>query len=454
MKKIKLWLISIILALILPSTLAASTGYAQQGLFGDLIQKLTVTLQEFLTYTLTIPHPYSVGGSSLQEVVPLWSVLAVFTLLFSIIFAASGTISIFKEKNKGPRTAFCIALALIVMFGTPITELFVVTFAGYFTTLTSLLLVVGFLIALWFILFLLPKRGIGAGSKFGAEGSMDRAEGIQRSTEAARIRRDAKIERKDLKRSNKGFKKLWNYLDEDKKVIGDLKQHLMQIKNNLPYVDRLRNEPAALQDAKTKITNELSLVIRMVDSERKIDNKISGIENQIKSIERRDWRTETKEGIDVIGEEKLISKYEKEHKVNLDEANKNNLRNYFMRQRQLELKLIAYTQEIQNLSSQFNAMTTEIHQLIDSAVMNVRNNAFGPADGDITRVIGLLDQQDGMIQRLETMDNEVRNMDRREFQLDKAIMTIERGEQKKVKGELSKEARTAATLKGVMEKKL
>ncbi len=72
-------MITLLVLLLAPTVAAAPAG---QGLFGDLLDKVTVTLEKLLTYNIRIPHPYPVARY--ESAVPLWGIITVFILLFSI----------------------------------------------------------------------------------------------------------------------------------------------------------------------------------------------------------------------------------------------------------------------------------------------------------------------------------------------------------------------------------
>jgi hypothetical protein len=403
MKKNKFWLLTIITSIVLPSVLAATTRTAQQGLFGDLIYRMTNTLQEFLTYTLTIPHPYSVAGTSMQEVVPLWSVFAVFTLLFAIIFAASAKIKIFDEEHKGPRKAFCIALALIVMFGTPITELFVVVFAGYFTSLLSLLIVVGFILGLWLILFLIPGRAMGAGSKFSGESKQMRAEGHRMDADAMRVRHDANIEKSDLRRSKKGFNKIRRFLNKERKASGNLKQHLTKVREELNLLERIRESPTQVAEAKQRIRNELSDVIPIIDKELRMDEKIRNIERKVQQITRRDWGILQKERGQLKDEERLMADLKAKHPdKKFDEAG---LITAYRKVLQDWEEITQIERELSGIIPQLETIGVQLKQHVEAATIDVRNNNFPQAIFAINDALNLIVRQEELITEISRLDN-------------------------------------------------
>lgn len=434
MKKNKFWLLSIITTIIMPSVLAATTRTSQQGLFGDLIQRMRDTLQEFLTYTLTIPHPYSVAGTSMQEVVPLWSVFAVFTLLFAIIYAASAKIKIFDEEHKGPRKAFCIALALIVMFGTPVTELFVIVFAGYFTSLLSLLIVVGFILGLWLILFLIPGRAIASGARWKDQNTIMSGEKKAESIEAMKASHDAGLMKKDLRREKRGFKKLGRLLDKETKAIGDLKKHLIHVREEINIVERLRDTPSRLAEAKQKILNELSDLIPIVDKERRIDNKIISVTSRVERLELRDVRLVRREGAELVIEDKWVNKVKgslkKEHGENLKE------KQLVQHLNSILLTVKGYTEKIRQIEVEFNRFNEVVNHSVEEASQAVRANNFPQAIIHINEAIVALDKQERLIVEIESVEKSLIAIERQEYGIEQFIQRDEGREAKEAEIEV------------------
>jgi hypothetical protein len=396
------------------------------------------TLQEFLTYTLTIPHPYSVAGTSMQEVVPLWSVFAVFTLLFAIIFAASAKIKIFDEEHKGARKAFCIALALIIMFGTPITELFVVVFAGYFTSLMSLLIVAGFILGLWLILFLLPRRAFAHGAKMGDEDKIIGGEKKAESIEAMKASHDAGLMKQDLRREKRGFKKLWKLLDKETKAIGDLKNHLIHVREEINIVERLRDAPSRLAEAKQKILNELSDLIPIVDKERRIDNKIMRVTGRIERLELRDVSLVRREGNDLVIEDKWVNKVKNQVKNKLDKEHGENLKEEGLVQHlnNIVLTVKGYTDKIRQIENKFNEFNEVIKHSVEEASQAVRVNNYIPqAISHINEAIVALDNQEQLIVEIESVEKSLIAIESQEFNIERFIQRDEGREAKEAKTE-------------------
>ena len=420
MKRNKFWFLSILTSLILPSALAAPGDFTQ-GLFGDIIQRATIALQEFLTYTLVIPHPYPIGNY--QTEVPLWGLLAMFTLVFAVIYAASAKIKIFDENHKGARKAFCVAVAVITLFGTPITEMLIITFAGYFTTLTSLLMLVGFIIGLWFIIFALPGRAGGVIGKYSGESRKLSAEGKQLSAEADQMKHDAKIQKKDLKRSKRGFKKVWKFLDKEKKAAGDLKAHLEKIRVELNMAERLKNNPAQLAEAKQRILNELATLTPILDTERSLEQKKTNILAKMKLLQSRDFRLTRGEA----GEFKSIATLVGEANRRISRISptatikQQDLEAHFRKVIADEGYIIQSTERINEIDTAISGLRGQISQIVQRASSEIRANNFDAAVPEINRALGLLNQQEGLITEAEQIEARVMGMTRQAFVIDHFI---------------------------------
>jgi hypothetical protein len=414
MKKKKFLFLSILTLLVLPSVLAAPWN---EGLLGDLVQRATYTLQEFLTYTIVIPHPYPIG--SYQEEVPLWGVLAVFTLLFSVIYAASANIKIFNDEHKGPRKAFCIAVAVITMFGTPVTELLVITFAGYFTTLASLLILVGFIIGLWFILFALPGRGAGLIGRFSGESRKIGAEGKKIGAEAARVKHEADIEERDLKRSKRGFKKIWKFLNKEKKASGDLKAHLEKIRVELNLAERLKDNPAQLAEAKNRILHELATLTPILDTERRMEQRKTNILARIRQLEYRDFRLTRNEGREFKTAAQLVAEVRRRHPA--ARIRQQDLGAYFNRLITDERFIVQSTARINQIDAAINGLRGQIGQIVETASGEIRGNNFSAAISEINRAFELLNQQEGLINEAEQIEARVMNIVRQAFRIENFV---------------------------------
>ena len=421
--------------LVLPSVVAAPM--AQQGLFGGLIEKLTVSLQKFLTYDIRIPHPYPTG--SYDEVVPLWSIFAVFTLLFSIIFAASAKIKIFDEEHKGARKAFSVSLALIVMFGAPITELLVITFASYVRDLGLILLIIGLIIGIY-LLVLLFSKGLAHGARRLDENVVIRGEKKLEAAEGKKMSQEAGLIKKDLKRERKGFKKLWGLLDKERKAIGDLKEHLIKIREEINLIERLRDAPSKAADAKNRILKELSDLIPIIDKERKIDERTKRITERIQRLEYRDFKLTKKEGRDLKTEAQLVAEVKRKWPQHKDKLNIETLRKYFMRVVQDERFIFQATNRIRQIEIEFNNLNNQIKGVIEKSSIEIRSNNFPQAIHSINEAIELLEKQDGLVVEIERIEQRIMQVARQEFMIENFI-------QKEEKEEVSAAQKEAAQLR-------
>lgn len=429
LSNIKIWLLSLIAMIIAaPNVLAA-----QGSLLGNLIPQLTTTLQEFLSYGVVIPHLYPIGDVYTGTLVPIWALFAVFTLVFSIVYAASAKISIFAD-NSGARKAFSVAFSLLVMFGSPLTEMFVVIIGVQFTSLMSILLAVLFFIGLWFVIFLLPKKLIGSGSKFSAGAGTDfaaaaktRANNTKEKVEASKIKNDADIELKDSKRERDAAKKIHHYLDKEKKGKDKLIKRLKDIQEQLDNTRRIGNNPTAKAEAKNKMLAELATASNLEHGQRALNARIDAILGNMESLERRSFRYEENA---LQNEQAFLQQVQQDLKnarpLSEEERDGEQVERYNDKQlEKLSLKILErekevykYTRLIEQLDHEIGNLGNQFEQAINEASQLIHNDDFPQASGLLARAIEALQREEQLLANAIAYDDKLVKLINNKVKLD------------------------------------
>ncbi|MFA6072563.1 MAG: hypothetical protein WC758_00420 [Candidatus Woesearchaeota archaeon] len=147
MKHKKIFVLTFLILLFLPLFVSAqSTGYGgtTDGLLGGTEKEIFKTVGNILSYKITIPvaNLYTADPNLQDWTMPVWLLFAGFTVIFCVLWLASGVLPLFKaDENKRSRTFFTIAITLITMFTTPV-MMWILKLVTLFTTLSYIALLI------------------------------------------------------------------------------------------------------------------------------------------------------------------------------------------------------------------------------------------------------------------------------------------------------------------------
>jgi hypothetical protein len=242
MNKKFLLFVFLIVLLALPVVNAREGRDLTVGLLGDVGATLTEFF-EFLTYEVRIPHPADYGYE--DERVTIVQFFAVFILLYAAFWAGLSRTKLFSDtKLRGARIGFTIALTLLVIFVSPITE----WISQWIGTLTAVGLILAVIVGI-FLMVNLTKRGI-RGSRVGGE-PVDTKD-IDRTTN------NLEDNAQDSERSDEV---LQQHINDNIEGLGGLEQELREVgeiinnlvaefnsQRNLENLNRMRQILASLKE--------------------------------------------------------------------------------------------------------------------------------------------------------------------------------------------------------------
>ncbi len=165
--------------LLLPIFVSAQ---ASTGILGGTEAEILKTVIDIINFQIPIVGATMYGYTLANSTVPLWLLAAMFGIVYSIIWLASGFVKLFTDNaNRTPRIIFTIAVTLIIIFATPVI-LKILVLVRLFTALSVLaIMVLGV-----FIIWVLFKSGWASGASTNAESSKSLADAKRMAAEAAR----------------------------------------------------------------------------------------------------------------------------------------------------------------------------------------------------------------------------------------------------------------------------
>ncbi len=255
--------------LVLPFVNAAELTRGALRNVGDTLSEVF----KFLTVNVRIPHGGVYGGT---EDVSLFALFFVFIILYILFYLATGYVKIFKEAgSKGPRTWFCIAVTLLIIFGTPITETIYGWIGGTFGTVFAII----FIVMMFVGLIKFTKRTGADFGEIGAETAKMKADNIKNTANAEKVidsMDDIRINVRNTRRARRNIRKLRNKLIKNQEDIG---KRLETIREMLPNINTLINQGQTDEAKKmaNKALNELTNLIQDVVNNQKIKENIINI---------------------------------------------------------------------------------------------------------------------------------------------------------------------------------
>ena len=258
-KNIKILLLMILMIIGFTPIIVTAAG---PGLLGGLEGDIWTTITNIMD--LKVPAPgYVLVGDAVQGGLPLWTVLLVFMIIFSVLWLASGQVPLFKaQENKGPRKAFVIGLALLVIFTTPVIGMFL-KIVGGFTSLTLLALIILGGYTLWVIL----RGGIAANRKTNAESTQTLAAAAEMTAQAER--KNAQTEEYRQKTAHAARRGLRNQVSSIRtlrrdltRLSGDFNDAKRWLTGGTGRIELPRNRTSQIDRDLTRIVSDAGRIIQ------------------------------------------------------------------------------------------------------------------------------------------------------------------------------------------------
>jgi hypothetical protein len=277
MKSRNFIIFTLLFLLLLPIFVSAQSSNSADGLLGGVDSQILKTVINILNYPVPIVYQYITNSdasmSSKGETAPLWLLFAVFAIVYSIIWIASGFVKIFKDDaNRTARIIFSIAVSLITVFLTPVL-LWILKLITLFATLAYIaLLVLGV-----FVIWVLFRAGWASGAATNAESSQALAQATQLSAEAGRQKYQAKeFERKTNIAKRNGVKR-------QKGLISGLRKDLVTVLRDLQNVRRGNHHTMFGKNREQRVLTDLSKISRdlggILSFKTENDRIMSGMRN-------------------------------------------------------------------------------------------------------------------------------------------------------------------------------
>jgi len=232
------------------------------GLFGGLETDILETLSRILSFEIRLP---GWGNVVPTQVIPLWVLIAMFAVLFSIVYPLTiNVIPIFKEENaKNSAKAFAIAVSFLVILGTQ----FPTFFYKYVVGSTGLLIISG-IIWLAYVFW-----------EYGLRSPLKRFKPLRTSDELRKLNDERLATNAEKKLYENDERILKSSDDEIKKILqqeGDLLSKIRKVKEYIVSLNEVRNRrgPAAVKDFMNKLKTELSKIVNELKTTSKLDYKL------------------------------------------------------------------------------------------------------------------------------------------------------------------------------------
>jgi len=264
MKNKKTFALFVMLIVFLPLFVSAQYGGGASGMLGGTEKGILQTAVNIINFPVPISGATwwgyepklddkgkvsgSITMSSGTPSVPLWLLAAVFTVIFTILWVASGFVPLFKnDENKGPRKFFVIAITLLTMFTTPVV-LMLITMISTFTSLAYL----AFLILGIYTLWVLFRSGWAGNAKENAASTRSLADAQQMSAEARRqMAQTDEFKDKTKKAAKTG-------VNQQGKAIRNLRKDLTRVLNDFTSIRKGRVTSNLGRNLEKRVMKDLS----------------------------------------------------------------------------------------------------------------------------------------------------------------------------------------------------
>ena len=264
-----------ILFLFITLILANFAFAANTGLLGGLEGDVLTTVGNILNFQIPIHASQLYGYSSNNMFVPIWALFAVFGMLFSVLWLASGNIPLFKTaETKGPRKMFIIALSMLTMFTTPIIK-WILNLITAFTGISIVLLLVLGGYTVWTIF-------MGGWRNNMAQNRESRGTAQTRIAAANSLLGDAQIKEHDNLIKEQKLQNAMNYdLNNTVIRIRDIRGRWRRVAKDLSNITTIKGGVTKQKSAFTDAYNNMREIIN--DS-----NKIINYETEVDTLIKTD----------------------------------------------------------------------------------------------------------------------------------------------------------------------
>ena len=218
--------IFLILGLLLFGSIATSSVSAAvtNGILNGMEGQIWDTVRNIML--LPVPALGIAKGEAYPQGLPLFGLLLAFTILFSLLWLASGQVPLFKaDGNKGARKMFIIAMSLLVIFATPFVSM-LLTLVNTFQSLAMIAMLVLGVYTIWTIF----RGGWSANKVTNSESSMKSAQADKTLADAGMIVKEAdRVERQAEAYEHKTAMAANNGLHQQATAINSLKTDLTNL---------------------------------------------------------------------------------------------------------------------------------------------------------------------------------------------------------------------------------
>ncbi|MBR9676653.1 hypothetical protein GOV04_00740 [Candidatus Woesearchaeota archaeon] len=385
---------------------------AERAMFGSILDSVVGLLQKIFSAEIKIPHP---GYDA--ETVALWQVIAVFLLLFSIVYVVTGQVPPFKgTSHAGARKGFAVAVALLAQFGSPVTEMIADLISG----MAGLGIVLTLVLAVIFA-FIIFSRALGFGAKVSAKGLKDTAEGMKTTAEAIGVEREARQIRrheyekiKEIGAEKKAFGKLRKLARKEIKSDMKAKEILLRIDEGITNAERISDD-AQMQKIKNKLLKEVSHLVPLVGTETNVEKKRAELLQKIQGLNHQDL-TLTQSDTQLLND--IHSKVQTMYQQSNKNYDPNAAHNEQAAQRMLktirnaESSKQQLAQELAQLSTQTASLGSDLKAHVDALQQNLYESQTWPqAKRDAQEAVNLINKSEEYLKQLEGILNQVQKIE-------------------------------------------
>lgn len=247
----------------------SSSGDSIASAISNPIQIAINTLLRLAEATVNLPRHGTTSALAL---------LLTFILLFALIYPATGFIPPFKDaKSQGPRKAFAVAFAILVVFFSPI-SIYVYEFIRvYLSTLVAIALFALFIVLFWFIIRY-SGRGFAEANKVGAESA-------KINLANKKIHDEVNKERQILKREDHAIQHLEQLTHEEKDLARSEEKKWENLLHRMSKIESI-STPAG-QQIRDQLIAEAMTLMRREDKQNHINEKLMHLLSHDEHEERR-----------------------------------------------------------------------------------------------------------------------------------------------------------------------
>jgi len=247
----------------------SSSGDSIASAISNPIQIAINTLLRLAEATVNLPRHGTTSALAL---------LLTFILLFALIYPATGFIPPFKDaKSQGPRKAFAVAFAILVVFFSPISIYVYEIIRVYLSTLVAIALFALFIVLFWFIIRY-SGRGFAEANKVGAESA-------KINLANKKIHDEVNKERQILKREDHAIQHLEQLTHEEKDLARSEEKKWENLLHRMSKIESI-STPAG-QQIRDQLIAEAMTLMRREDKQNHINEKLMHLLSHDEHEERR-----------------------------------------------------------------------------------------------------------------------------------------------------------------------